>query len=62
MEQKKHTSENYQQPQVEGEQQTVVTDPAVTSETDELDPSFGQTDISLEQKNKKHEDTAETTQ
>lgn len=31
---------NYQQPQVDGEAQTVLTDQTITAETDELDPAF----------------------
>lgn len=31
---------NYQQPQVDGAAQTVLTDQAITAETDELDPAF----------------------
>ena len=35
-------SGNYHQPQAVGTDQTVLIDPAVTAETDELDPSFQQ--------------------
>lgn len=31
---------NYQQPQTDGTAQTVLVDPAITAETDELDPIF----------------------
>ncbi|SMD10075.1 hypothetical protein [Pedobacter nyackensis] len=34
------TTGNYHQQQVDGEDQTVLVDPAITSETDELDPAF----------------------
>lgn len=35
-------TENYQQAQIDGEEQTVIIDPAITGETDELDPKFNQ--------------------
>lgn len=35
---------NYHQRQTDGAEQTILTDPAITAETDELDPSFYEQD------------------
>lgn len=39
---KNNNSENYHQPMTDGHNQTVLTDQAITSETDEMDPAFNQ--------------------
>ncbi|TKC62052.1 hypothetical protein FBD94_07390 [Pedobacter hiemivivus] len=49
---------NYHQPQVDGEDQIVLIDPAITAETDELDPTFQQHDppVDPEEEDDENED------
>ncbi|WP_157262993.1 hypothetical protein [Pedobacter steynii] len=48
---------NYQQPQTEGhDEQTVLIDPAITGETDEMDPTFYQDGPPVDPEEEEEED------
>ena len=49
-------TENYQQKQIDGEDQTVLIDQAITGETDELDSKFNQQGPPLDPEDEKFQD------
>lgn len=49
-------TQNYQQPQVDGAAQTVLTDQAITAETDERDPAFNSPDPPIDPEDEEEDD------